>query len=70
MPEKTIMPLNGRTKAQMPEKTIMPLNGRTITSYDPKICSCCKTKTMVVIEIFDRRGPPFFFNINKTEVNI
>lgn len=47
-------------RAQMPEKTIVPLNDRAITSFDHKICPCCKTKTMVVIEIFDRRGPPAF----------
>lgn len=26
--------------------------------FNPKLCPCCKTETMVTIEIFQRRGPP------------
>lgn len=36
---------------------------RTLNAYNPKICPCCKTATMVNIEIIQKRGPP------KIEVN-
>lgn len=31
---------------------------RKLKAYNPKICPCCKTETMVTIEILPKRGPP------------
>ena len=28
--------------------------------YNPRICPCCKTESMVIIELFTKRGPPFY----------
>jgi hypothetical protein len=45
-------------REQAPVKDEASINLRSLTVYDPKICPCCKKRTMIVIEIFDRRGPP------------
>jgi hypothetical protein len=31
--------------------------------YNPRICPCCKTESMVIIELFTKRGPPRFHPI-------
>ena len=31
---------------------------RLLVPYNPAICPCCKTATMITIEIFHKRGPP------------
>lgn len=41
-------------------KAMMPKHKepRMLIGYNPLICPCCKTETMVILEIFNRRGPP------------
>lgn len=31
---------------------------RSMDVYNPKLCPCCKTETMITIEIMEKRGPP------------
>lgn len=45
-------------KAQLPEKILPPVEERVLTTYHPTLCPCCKTNTMMVVEVFHRRGPP------------
>lgn len=45
-------------RAQVPDNITFFAKPREITNYDPKVCPCCKTKNMVVIDVFHRRGPP------------
>lgn len=40
---------------QRPQRVPEP---RKLEAYNPKICPCCKTETMVTIEIIPKRGPP------------
>jgi hypothetical protein len=41
---------------------------RVMRTFNPKLCPCCKTLTMVTIDVFDRRGPPLInANWNKKE---
>ena len=53
-------------RAQIPGKHVQALKVRNLTSYDPTLCSCCKTKTMVVLETFNRRGPPTRYVLART----
>jgi hypothetical protein len=44
---------------------------RVLLTFNPKLCPCCKTLTMVTIDVFDRRGPPsrcIGINWNKKEI--
>lgn len=41
--------------AQKPQHAPEP---RKLEAYNPKICPCCNTETMVTIEIIPKRGPP------------
>ncbi|GAL87404.1 transposase [Sporocytophaga myxococcoides] len=41
---------------------------RILTIYDPLLCPCCKTKTMIVKEVFNRRGPPVKIFFEKTVI--
>lgn len=43
---------------QLKQKPQQAQEPRKLESYNPKICPCCKTETMVTIEIIPRRGPP------------
>ena len=46
-------------RKQLPErKNNKPKEKRIVESYDPLICPCCKTETMVTIQILPKRGPP------------
>lgn len=40
---------------QSPQRLKEP---RKLESYNPKVCPCCKTETMVTVEIIPKRGPP------------
>ena len=57
-------------REQVPERTIQALKERVLTAYDPTLCSCCKTNTMIVVEIFHRRGPPVLSKLPKTIVSL
>lgn len=45
-------------RAQVQEKYAELSEVRSLIPYDPKLCPCCKTRTMIIIDVFDRRGPP------------
>ena len=52
-------------KVTIPEITRQPKRAprqikepRKLVSYNPKTCPCCKTETMVTLEIIPKRGPP------------
>lgn len=45
-------------KDQLPENFSISKEPRKIKEYNPKLCPCCKTETMITIEIINRRGPP------------
>ena len=47
-----------KIKKQMPEIRLPKIESRKSNLFNPKICPCCKTETMVTIEIFTGRGPP------------
>ena len=51
-----------KIRAQLPE-VYLPEKIVAAIAYDPLVCSCCKTQTMVTIEVW-RRGPPIW-NPNK-----
>lgn len=41
---------------------------RVLLTFNPKLCPCCKTETMVTIDVFHKRGPPLInANWNKKE---
>ncbi len=56
--KKTTIP---KIKEQIPEKKKKHQEVRKLRDYNPKICPCCKTETMVTIEVFGKRGPPDIF---------
>jgi hypothetical protein len=39
-------------------KNNKPKETRIVEPYNPLICTCCKTDTMVTIQILPKRGPP------------
>jgi hypothetical protein len=46
-------------RKQLPEgKESKPPDKRKVAAYNPLICTCCKTETMVTIQILPKRGPP------------
>lgn len=45
-------------KGQINQPVLVKQKVRVLQNYNPKICPCCKTETMVTIEIFEKRGPP------------
>ena len=48
-------------RKQLPEMaTTKPKDKRKVEPYNPLLCPCCKTETMVTIEILPKRGPPRF----------
>jgi hypothetical protein len=48
-----------KIKDQLPAKRKRNLKEpRVLTVYNPKLCPCCKTETMITIEILTKRGPP------------
>jgi hypothetical protein len=49
-------------RKQLPEsKEGKPKDKRQVEPYNPLLCPCCKTETMVTLEIFTKRGPPTKF---------
>jgi len=49
-------------RKQLPElKESKPKDKRKVEPYNPLICPCCKTETMITLEIFSKRGPPTKF---------
>ena len=54
--KKVAIPL---IKQQIPLKKLKP-KIHLAQEYNPRICPCCKTESMVIIELFTRRGPPSF----------
>ena len=46
-------------KQQIPLKKLNP-KLHLAQQYNPRICPCCKTESMVIIELFTKRGPPRF----------
>jgi hypothetical protein len=47
-------------REQIPQKTEEAPEPRMLTLFNPLMCPCCKTETMVVMEIFHKRGPPTY----------
>ncbi len=45
-------------REQVPQKTGEAPEPRVLALFNPLMCPCCKTETMVVMEIFHKRGPP------------
>ena len=53
--KKSTLPL---IREQLPVQVSEKNDSRILSLHNPKLCPICKTETMVVIELFDRRGPP------------
>ena len=63
--KKTTLPV---IRAQAPQSVLPKQEPRVLISFNPKLCLCCKTETMVTIDIFHKRGPPLInVNWNKNE---
>lgn len=61
--KKTTLPV---IKAQTPPITSVQNEVRELKVFDPKICPCCKTATMITIELVPGRGPPrAYFSIQR-----
>ncbi len=45
-------------KMQSPPAFITKQEPRDLKMFNPKLCPCCKTETMMIIELFGKRGPP------------
>jgi len=45
-------------RAQLPEQTNKAQEPRILNTYNPLLCPCCKTETMVTLQILPKRGPP------------
>ena len=45
-------------KEQLPEIKYHYVKPCKVQEYNPRLCPCCKTETMVTIEILTKRGPP------------
>jgi hypothetical protein len=55
-------------KAQTAQSTTVKKEVRDIKTYDLKICPCCKTATMITIELLPKRGPPrVYFKCEKNK---
>lgn len=59
-----------KIKAQTQTKKCVLVDNRKLIIYNPKMCNCCKTETMITIEIITKRGPPNFKNYTKKIVTI
>lgn len=57
-----------KVKEQLPEVKFIKKEKRKLKEFNPRLCPCCKTETMVTIEVFDRRGPPAIL-INKKHLS-
>ena len=45
-------------REQLPAVVIEIKESRTLEVFNPLMCPCCKTETMVTLEILPKRGPP------------
>jgi hypothetical protein len=45
-------------REQVQQKTEEAPQPRVLALFNPLMCPCCKTQTMVIMEIFHKRGPP------------
>lgn len=43
---------------QLPERILPKDELQKLEKYNPRLCPCCKTETMMTIEILPKRGPP------------
>lgn len=53
--KRTALPI---IKAQTVQVVSIKREPRELNNYNPKICPCCKTASMITIEILQQRGPP------------
>ena len=53
--KKTTIP---KIKEQLPERFKRKTEPRIVMEFNSKQCPCCKTETMITIEIILKRGPP------------
>lgn len=53
--KKTKIPI---IKEQIPENKINKTEPRKVVVFNAKLCPCCQTETMIIIEVFPGRGPP------------
>lgn len=60
--KKTTIPI---IKAQLPEMVYQYESKRVVKEYNPRLCPCCETETMITIEIMTKRGPPTNFKNSK-----
>lgn len=51
-------------KTQITTQVVLVTSSHKATLYNPRLCPCCNTPTMVTIEIFSKRGPPGIKKIN------
>ena len=47
-------------REQLPALDLKIQEVRTLEVYNPLMCPCCKTETMVTLEILPKRGPPSY----------
>ena len=53
--KRTSIPL---IREQLPERVQTKVELQMLEKYNPRLCPCCKTETMMTIEILPKRGPP------------
>lgn len=53
--KKTALPV---IRTQTPPVVLQKKEPRILQPFNPKLCPCCKTETMITIEILPKRGPP------------
>lgn len=53
--KKTTIPC---IRQQIPQAPIQPKEPRVLEVFNPNACPCCKTETMLILQIFPKRGPP------------
>ena len=55
-----------KIKAQLPEAPNRKKKSREMKIFNPKMCPCCKTETMMTLGVFYKRGPPVWVQNKKT----
>lgn len=45
-------------KIQLETPIVLVSSSRKPITYNPRLCPCCHTPTMITLEIFSKRGPP------------
>lgn len=57
-------------RQQLPEKILeKKKEERLLKTYNQRMCPCCKTETMVIIEIHTKRGPPGNYQIKNRMIS-